>query len=188
MAYKQKYKQYIMNAAKNPPYFCKEDCIVFNLNANFSKRDNFSKFDVYLKECRDLGSKINLCNLASLCYKLRINYASIDTLNFVKQIVNRIKNETDLQIVQENVFNCGETDMKPLENLVSFDLQHDIIYANWIILDCLSILGYTDNQLYEVVDFSKDLKEVLPTDLINSLPIMNRKNAGCYNMIKELLC
>ena len=34
MAYKQKYQQIIQNAAKQPPYYCKKDYIVLNLNSN----------------------------------------------------------------------------------------------------------------------------------------------------------
>ena len=57
-----------------------------------------------------------------------------------------------------------------------------------ILIECLKVLGYVDNQLYDIIDFSKNLRHVIPEDLADKLPIQNKKNSGCYQMIKELLC
>lgn len=187
MAYKQKTKQYIINAVKQPPYLVLDDLVVLNLNANFPKKDNFSKLHSNLKEIKQLCNTINLCNLGSLCYKFNMDYASQETLDFVKSIINTIKEE-GFTIVQNNMLNCGEIDMKPINKLISYDKEHNIIYCNSVLLDCLSILGYVDNQLYDIVDFSKNLRMIIPPDLEGHLPIETKKTLGCYNMIKEMLC
>ena len=187
MAYKQKTKQYIINSAKQPAYFIQDDFIILNLNANFPKKDNFSKLNSNLRELKSFGNVINLCNLASLCYKFEMEYASQETLDCVKKIVKIIKDH-NFTIVQNNVYNYGEIDMKPIDKLVSFDPTHDIIYCNNILIECLKVLGYVDNQLYDIIDFSKNLRHVIPEDLADKLPIQNKKNSGCYQMIKELLC
>ena len=89
MAYKQKTKQYIINSAKQPAYFIQDDFIILNLNANFPKKDNFSKLNSNLRELKSFGNVINLCNLASLCYKFEMEYASQETLDFVKKIAHK---------------------------------------------------------------------------------------------------
>lgn len=187
MAYKQKNKQYIINASKQQPYFCKNDYIVFNLSASFQRKDNLSKFVTNLKEAREFSDKINLCNLSSLCYKLGIIYASQETLDFVKKIIDLVK-EQDFKILQNNILNYGEIDMRPFSKLVSYDEEHGIIYTNSVLIDCLKIIGYSDNQLYDIIDFTKDLKQIIPPDLIEELPIETKKTLGCYNMIKEMIC
>ena len=102
--------------------------------------------------------------------------------------VVKIIKDHNFTIVQNNVYNYGEIDMKPIDKLVSFDPTHDIIYCNNILIECLKVLGYVDNQLYDIIDFSKNLRHVIPEDLADKLPIQNKKNSGCYQMIKELLC
>ena len=187
MAYKQKYQQIVQNASKQPPYFCKKDYVVLNLNANFPKKDNFAKFNGYLKEVKEFGNKINLCNLASLCYKVNVKYASQQTLDFIQKVINICK-DNGFEILQDGVNNFGEIDMRPISNLISYDETHEILYTNSILLDCLGIMGYVENQLYDIIDLTKNLNEVIPEDLIDSLPIETKENLGCYNMIKEMLC
>lgn len=188
MAYKIKHKQHVTNSAKQPQYIYKNDYIVLNLNACFPKKGNYVKFLSCLKEVNEVGSKLNLCNLASLCYKLDMDYASQETLDFVKQLKQYIDNETDLIITQDNIMSYGEVDMQPFTSLVSFDNTHDIVYTNSVLLDCLKILGFADNQLYDIIDFSKNLQMVIPPDLIEHLPIASKRTLGCYEMIKEILC
>lgn len=187
MAYKQKTKQYIINAAKQPPYLVLDDIVLLNLNANFPKKDNFNKLHTNLKEIKQITNTLNLCNLASLCYKFNMDYASQETLDFIKNIIGIIKQE-QFNIVQQNMLNCGEIDMKPISKLVSYDKEHNIIYCNSVLLDCLNILGYVDNQLSDVIDFCKNLRIIIPPDLEQHLPIETKKTLGCYNMIKEMLC
>lgn len=187
MAYKQKYQQIIQNAAKQPPYYCKKDYIVLNLNSNFPKKDNFTKFNTYLKEIKDFGNKINLCNLASLCYRINMRYASQSTLDFIQKVINVCKDH-GFEIIQDNVLSFGEIDMRPFKSLISYDNEHEIIYTNMVLMDCLTVLGYVENQLYDIIDFTKDLTQIIPEDMIENLPIETKENLGCYNMIKEMIC
>ena len=184
----KKPKQYIINALKYCNYYIHDDYVVVNINSCFSKKDNYMNFLSCLKETRDNYKKLNLCNLASYCYRVGIDYASNETLSFVKRLIEYVKQETDFKITQDNIENCGEIDMQPLHNLVSVDKQNNIIYANCIILDCLKILGYVDSQLYDIIDFSRNLNVIIPPDLKETLPILSKNNSGCYNTIKELLC
>ena len=187
MAYKQKYQQIVQNASKQPPYFCKKDYVVLNLNANFPKKDNFAKFNGYLKEVKEFGNKINLCNLASLCYKVNVKYASQQTLDFIQKVINICK-DNGFTIIQDNVSSFGEIDMKPFKSLISYDNVHEILYTNSVLMDCLSVLGYVENQLYDIIDFTKDLTNIIPEDMVDNLPIETKENLGCYNMIKEMIC
>jgi hypothetical protein len=187
MAYKQKYNQIVTNATKQQPYFHKKDYTVLNLNANFPKKDNFLKFQANLKEISPVGNKLNLCNLASLCYRVNVKYASQQTLDFIEKVINICK-DNGFEILQDGVNNFGEIDMRPISNLISYDETHEILYTNSILLDCLGIMGYVENQLYDIIDLTKNLNEVIPEDLIDSLPIETKENLGCYNMIKEMLC
>lgn len=188
MTYKVKPKQYITNPAKQPQYFFYADYIVLNLNACFPKKGNYLKFLNCLKELKGLGTKLNLCNLASLCYKLQIPYASQETLDFVQKLVNYIKQDTDFVITQDNITSFGEIDMKPFSYLISHDNQNNIVYTNSTLVDCLKILGFVDTQLFDILDYTKNLVDVIPPDLINELPIATKTTLGCYEMIKEILC
>lgn len=186
--YKAKRKQFIIDASKYPQYYFIDDCVVFNLNACFTKKDNYLKFLSNLKETREVCTKINLCNLASMCYKFGITYASNETLDFVSLLKSYITQDTDFQIIQNNIVNCEETDLRPLQSLVQIDSGNEIIYVNTILIQCLDILGYTSTQIFDVMDFSKDLNQVIPIDLIETLPIENKVNLGCYKLIQEILC
>ena len=188
MTYKVKPKQYIINAAKQPQYYFTDDYVVINLNACFPKKGNYVKFLSCLKEIRGYGRKLNLCNLASLCYKLQMGYASQDTIDFVHKIYTYITNETDFIVTQDNILSFGEVDMCPLHTLMSYNDKDNIIYANSILVDCLKLLGFVDTQLYDIIDYSKNLRDILPPDLIDTLPIANKYTLGCYERIKQILC
>lgn len=187
MSYKIKYKQFTLNPLKQPQYTFDNEHVILNLNACFPKLDNFVKFMNCLQECKEESTKLNLCNLASLCYKVGVDYASQETLDFVKTLINRIKEETDFTITQDNIENCGEIDMQPITYLIKYDNNLSVLYVNNVLVDCLKVMGYVESQVYNVVDFSRNLKNVIPEDLQETLPVINKRNNGCYNMIKELL-
>lgn len=187
MGYKARSKQYVTNSLKQPLYYYKDDYVIMNLNSCITKRDNYTKFVTALKEIENV-EKVNLCNLASLCYKFEIPYASQETLDLVTKIKELIIKDTDLKITQDNIENCGEIDMQPIKQLAAFDKVNDVIYTNSILLEALKILGYTENQLYDIIDFTKDMREVLPQDIIDTLPIVSGRNNGCYKLIKEIVC
>lgn len=185
--YKQKTKQYVVNAARQPIYLLRDDAILFNLNACFVKKNNYTRFETILKEAVSKGGKsINLGNLASLCYKLEMDYCSRETLDFVQKIVDICKKE-QVGITQDNVKLYGEVDMQPFDNLISYDRNSNIIYTNHVLVSCLKILGYVDSQIREVVDFTKDFRTVIPDDLVAELPIANRKTNKAYVKIKGIL-
>lgn len=187
--YKQKTKQYVINAAKQPAYIHRNEYIIFNLNSCFVKKNNFVRFQSMIDEAVTRGgSKINLCNLASLCYKIEMDYCSKETYDFIGNLVNYIKSKYELQLTQDNIDSFGEIDMRPIDCLVSVDKKANVIHTNSVLIDCLKILGYADNQLVNIVDFTKDLKKVIPEDLIEELPITNKKTLKAYRKIRSLIC
>lgn len=184
--YKQKTKQYIINPAKQPIYFIRDGYIIFNLNSCFVKKNNYTRFQTSLTEAQQFANKLNLCNLASLCYKIEMDYCSDETLEFIARLVDIIK-DTDLQITQDNILSHGETDMKPLDNLITNDTKSNVIYTNNVLIECLKILGYAESQMTSVIEFSKDLRKIIPEDLIEELPITSKKTNNAYKKIRSLL-
>ena len=120
--YKQKVKQYVINSAKQPIYFIRDGYIVFNLNSCFVKKNNYTRFQTVLNEASQFANKLNLCNLASLCYKLNMEYCSNETLEFVLKLVDII-NSVNLKITQDGILSHGEIDMRPLDNLITNESQ-----------------------------------------------------------------
>ena len=186
--YKQKTKQYVVNSAKQPIYIHRDDYILFNLNSCFVKKNNYVRFQSMLEEAIDKGgSKLNLCNLASLCYKIEMDYASLETYEFIEKLVEIIS-KFNLKTTQDNIESFGEIDIRPLDSLISFDSKANVIYTNSVLIECLKILGYADSQLTNVIDFTKDLKNIIPEDLIDELPITSKRTMKAYNKMKALLC
>ena len=76
MDLKQKTKQFIINSAKQPVYTIRNGLILFNLNACFIKQNNYARFETMVRESLSHGvKKLNLGNLAALCYKLDMDYS-----------------------------------------------------------------------------------------------------------------
>ena len=185
--YKQKTKQYIINSAKQPIFAFRNDCVLFNLNACFIKRNNFIRFDSALKEIVNKGGKnINFCNLASLCAKWEIDYCSDDIFVFVQQIVTTAR-QLNLKVIQNGFKSYGEIDMRPIDTLISYDAENNILYTNVILVECLNLLGYVDSQIRELADYTKDFRKIVPEDLIEEMPIMNRRTKKAYKRMRECL-
>lgn len=184
--YKPKVRYYFINSNKQPQYVIKADYVILNLNSVFTKIDSYGRFEYIINEIKDYTNRINLCNLASLCYKFEIPYASKDTLNFVDNLIS-ICAKNNINIIQQNILNFGEYDMKPISNLIYWDRNRDIIFCNNILMETLKKLGYADNQLFDILDFCIDFGKIIPKDLIEQLPITNKATTGCYNMILERL-
>lgn len=186
--YKTKYSQFVVNSSKQLPYTIHDDIIVLNLNASITKKVNLSKLINILGTALETSNKVNLCNYASLLFKLELNYNSDASLDLIEEIVNCIKEEfDDIELMQNNMENCGEIDCQPISTMVSFDSENNIIYANSIITDSLKKLGYVDNQLYSVIDYSIDLREIFPTDILLTLPVATEKNKQQYTKIKDII-
>lgn len=186
--YKTKTKQYVINSAKQPIYVHRDEYILFNLNACFVKKNNYVRFQSMINEAVEKGgTKLNLGNLASLCYKIEMDYNSEETYEFVQRIIEIIKGETDIELTQDNILSYGETDMRPLDSLVSYDGKSNILYTNSVLIDCLKILGYGEAQVHSIIDFTKDLSKIIPCDLIEELPISNKFTRKSYDKIKGLI-
>lgn len=185
--YKQKIRQYTIQSAKQPVYSVRDGLGVFNLNACFAKPNNYARFESYIEECIQQGSKqINLCNLASFCYKAGLDYCSEETFKFVQTIVEIIR-QHKIPVVQNNISSHGEVDMQPISSLISYDRLINMVYTNSILVDCLKIIGFADVQVRDVVEFTHDFRKVVPSDLIAELPIKSKKTMRAYDRILGLL-
>lgn len=184
--YKQKTKQYIINAAKQPVYMQRGDVMLFNLNACFVKKNNYARYEALITEAVATGvNRVNLGNLASLCYKLEMDYASQETFDFVQTIVE-IARQDKVFLVQDEIKSYGEVDMQPIKSLISYDGKSNVIYTNFVLVECLKVLGYQDSQVRDVVNITRDFRKIVPEDLIAELPIKNKKNNKAYERIKAL--
>jgi hypothetical protein len=185
--FKQKTKQYIINSARQPVYTIRNDVVLFNLNSCFVKQNNYARFETLIRESLSHGcKKINLGNLAALCYKLDMDYCSKETLEFVRIIVTIIK-QHKVELVQNNIRSYGEVDMQPIDNLISYDEVNNIVYINSVLVECLKILGYVDSQIRDIITVTKDFRKIIPLDLIAELPIANSRTLKAYEKIKEVL-
>jgi len=185
--YKSKTKQYVINATRQPLYIHRDDYILFNLNACFVKKNNLTRFETLLREAvAKGGTKLNLGNLASLCYKLGMDYCSDETFEFIQKVIYVAKQE-DIQLTQDGILSYGEVDMCPIDNLISHDKKNCVIYTNSVLVDCLKILGYVDSQIRDIINVTKDFRKIIPEDLIEELPTKNRKTIKAYERIKKLI-
>ena len=115
-----------------------------------------------------------------------MDYCSNETLEFIARLVDIVK-DTDLQLTQDNILSHGEIDMKPLDNLITNDTKSNVIYTNNVLIECLKILGYAESQMSSIINFSKDLRNIIPEDLIEELPITSKKTNNAYKKIRGLL-
>ena len=219
--YKEKYKQIVINSAKGPAYYFKKDIAVFNLNACFTKKNNYVKFMSAIKEVLEHTNKINLCNLASLCYKLNIPYNSEECYEMISKIINLIKNDfPDIVLLQNNIECYGEIDLQPIHSLIQYDrdlhdemvkeevipwvgmpgpreddepiihleknVPNNLIIINHVLMESLKYIGYVSTQIFDIFDFTKDFNEIVPVDIIATLPIDSDENMEQYNKIRLL--
>lgn len=188
MSYKNKYNQYVISASRQLVYTLHQDVILFNLNACFIREGNFSRYLSAVSEALEFGNKLNLCNFASLCYKLDIEYSSKNALDFVAKLLEVTKSEfPDVTITQCGLYNCGEVDMRPISNGLKYDPIERIIYVNSIIIDALKKLGYVSSQLYDILDYCSDLSQIIPSDMLKMLPLATEQNNAQYKNICKLI-
>lgn len=186
--YKEKYKQIIINAAKQPTYYFKDDVVVFNLNSCFTKLNNFARFTTCLKEALEERNKLNLCNLASLCHRLNMEYTSQECLDFIQKVKDTIVKEfPNVEIMQSGICTCEEVDLQPISKVIKLDSENNTVYVNVILVDSLNILGYANNQIYSILDFTKDFNIILPKDVKSTLPINTPKAIEQYEKIRGIL-
>ena len=184
------FKQFTINSNKQPSYFFKDDYIVFNLNSCFTKKNNFSKCMNNIKEALEdnYNRKLNLCNLASMCYRLQIKYDSLECYEFIGKLIAFIKQDfPQLVLTQNNVYSHGEYDVRPIDSLIQYEESTYTIYINNVLLDCLKFLGYTSQQVIPLFNYTRDFNNIIPSDMIKQLPVINQKNLKQYEQLKELI-
>ena len=188
MVVKAKYKLNIIDSSKKIDYYLKEDTAVLNLNSCINKPTNLNTFEALIKEINSLNiKKINLCNLASLCYRINIDYASEKTLDLMINIIS-ILDKYNCKVCQNKINNYNEIDLKPFDNLVKIDYIGGIIYTYPMVINITKIMGYLDNQLIDIFSNIDSLEAFLPEDMIHTLPIESEQNNLFYLDLKELLC
>ena len=176
----------ILDSSKEPEIFNKDDIDCLNLNSAIKRNYNSQHFKNWIN-LQSLN-ELNLCNLASLCFKLRINYNSSDCLLLLKEVVDDIKEvKPNIKFVQKGVVNCGEEDLLPFKKLIEVNKESSIIYINRVIKDCLTFLGYTDAQLGELVLSVNNLLDYIPQDITKFITIQNNLSNHTYEKITEML-
>lgn len=181
-----KYKLVYIDSAKKESEFFNQGIFCLNLNSLIKRKFN-EKTSTLLFPDIQLPRVINLCNLSSLCFKLQINYNSIECLQLLDTIISIIKNKRDDVIfVQSNIENYFEIDLKPISFSSKVDKNNGIIYISKILKDILNDLGYTDCQLLELISSVQDISKVIPKDKL-AQTIYDSKNKRVYKMIKEIL-
>lgn len=185
--YRQKTKQYIITATKQPIYVVRDGLALFNLNSCFPKMSSSSKLESSVRDMLLKGVKqVNIGNLASLCYRMELDYCSTQVYLFFKNIVDFMTTH-GLEVVQKGIKSYGEIDSQPIDSLLSYDRKNNIIYTNSVLIECLKILGYVDNQIRDLVDITKDFTKIIPQDLIEDLPIVNEKTIKAYEKMRKLV-
>lgn len=186
--YKEKYQQFNINPNKGVPYYYRDTLIVFNLTACFIKKNNYVKFISNLKDAAEQGDCINFTNLASLCYKWDIPYGGEECLDFVKTIHTLVKRDYPyIKLVQNGIYNLGETDMRPIDSVIDWDLENNNIYVNNVLIECLKYLGFVGSQVYNILKTTTDFNQLIPVDLVEKLPITDDKTLKAYETIKEII-
>lgn len=181
-----KYKLSYLDSSKQNFSFTKNDNFCINLNA-LIKKNVEEKTITSLLTTIILPNKINLCNLSSLCFRLNINYNSIECLQLVDLIVTLLRDiRADIVFTQDKIQNYFEVDLQPINFNPIVDDKNSIIYINKILKDTLCDLGYTDCQFVELLTTIKDITKIIPRDkLKNTIYDIEAYNA--YKMIKEIL-
>ena len=113
-------------------------------------------------------------------------YGSDECLELVNDLCLAIKSRYDnVTFTQQSINNWDEVDLMPIENLIRVDVDEEIIYINQILRDALNFVGYANNQLYDLLDYNIDFNKILPTDIIQYLPVANDYTLNQYEKIKE---
>lgn len=167
--------------------FEKQGYTCLNINALVGRRLDEKNLKTRIQSLVLNSRTVNLCNLASLCYKLHIKYDSFDCLNLLQLIVDNIKNLYDVCFIQNNIENKFEVDLKPFEILFRIDVNNSIIYISKLFKDKLNFIGFADSQMIDLITHVKDLYKYIPTDIISDIPINNEWTLTTYSYIKEIL-
>ena len=180
-----RYKLNVIDSLKGKPLQVLDNVAIINLNACITRYDNSDK--VISGILSSNVDKVNLCNLASLSFKLGLPYTSYDTINLIDNIIERVKKERpSVKFIQSNFNNLGETDCAPMNELVQINYSSGIININAVVKKYLNTFGFTDSQFEQVFTSNIDLKEILPIDILNKLPLKRTETMDMYNLLKGL--
>ena len=180
-----KYTLNIVDSGKGGSIFFRNNLICLNLNAAIKHKNvNLSKVELVIQH----ASYINLCNLASLCYKLDINYHSRECEELLRNIIINIKAKNkDICFTQFNVNNFYEVDLNPLERLYYLDRINGIIYMNKVFKEQLNYIGFQDNQLASIFELADNADELIPKDLKMNLPLRNEQSEQQIEKLKKVI-
>lgn len=170
-------------------YLVFDDFCALNLNAVITRFNfNSNSLSVVLDEILPDYSKINLCGLASLCYRLKIRYGSEESFLLAKNIKAFFdKNYPAVQFCQNQIIFDGDCDLLPIKNLWSIDENASTIYCHKMLFDVLDMLGFTAAQFPDILtEESVDLWKVLPRDIVLELPLLTDYTLDKYHDFCEV--
>lgn len=177
-----------VNSSNGDILFEQEGLMCLNLSALVGKKLDENAISTKIMGMSITSNSINLCNLASLCYKLKIKYDSFECLELVEFLTYKIKYYQDnLTFCQNNISNKLEQDLRPFNKIYEIDNNNGIIYINKIFKEKLNYIGFADSQLITLITTVKNLQEYIPQDLLVNIPIENDSTNITYEYIKEML-
>ena len=178
-----------IDSSKCDKLIVKNDVCIINLNS-LIKRYNIDKNYIsnQLSAVISVCNTVNFTNLASLCYRLQIEYSSEECYNLVKAIINNFKEvNSNIRFCQKYIHNQGEIDMLPFDSLYELDQNNNILYLNKILKDKLKVIGYIDSQIPVLIEQFKDPIKMMPKDLFSNVAFCTDENIHAYCKLKELL-
>ena len=173
-----------IDSNKGDKFFVKDGITCMNLCSYFKKKNDLKIMEVDKSFISNLSS-LNLCNFASMCYKFKILYSSMESSQLLKDILNMIRiYNPNIRFIQEGISNYMETDCQPIDKLTT---KEDMLYINKIFKDLCNVIGYTDSQVINLCNTYKNITELIPQDLIERVPMRSDLSIIQYNYLKELI-
>lgn len=177
----------IIDSSRTPTFFIKDTIPCVNLNALFKRTTDTTAIKNIADNLENI-SMLNLCNLASLCYKIKLDYNSKECKEMLEQVINEIKSYNgNIQFIQNCVHSNLEVDIRPFSKLTQYDEENDIIYINKILKDIFRFLGYTDTQIGNLVIQTKNLLEYIPSDLMEYVTLETTKSLQSYQELMDVM-
>lgn len=174
----------VIDSSKGDKFFVHEGIFCMNLCSYFKKKNDLKIMEIDRTHISSLPT-LNLCNFASLCYKFKILYSSMESSQLLKDILNIIRTyNPEIKFTQSGVVNYMEKDCQPIEKLTN---KTDKLYINKIFKDLCNIIGYTDSQVANLCNTYTNIIDLVPKDLIERVPMQSDLSIIQYNYLKELI-
>lgn len=179
----------IMDEGKRLDYYFIDNLAVLNVNTSIPRNTfNFNRLRENVVEIFEVTDTINICNFATLCYKLEVDYGSDSALVLLIKIVNTIFDVSKaIKLCQCGILNAGDIDAAPIPTLIKRNEDNTTIWVHSILPECLSKLGYMDCQLCELFNSMDTLAPIIPIDMIRGLPIVCTRNMNNYEKMREIM-